>query len=187
MEGSAPALPLPVALLRRRSLNAKTAKDRHDAACFAWEVSVKLAVAAAPPADPTPLARGSFSQWADSLAGQDRPWESREMLHLYALLAEAGLGRRELPQALPARRVLHAFEAYRVRVLWSSEARPARFFDRAADILRAALDQAWRQGFFLAQQHARLLFVESIETAGKDRRRGRIYDLHSETPMLGDT
>ena len=49
MSGSRALGPLPVAALLRRARNAKSAKDRHDTAWFAWEASVRLAVAAEPP------------------------------------------------------------------------------------------------------------------------------------------
>ena len=49
-------LPLPIALLARRARNAKSAKERHDTAYYAWEASVRLVVAVQPPADPGPLA-----------------------------------------------------------------------------------------------------------------------------------
>lgn len=52
-------LPFPVAQLRRRARNAKSSKDRHDTAYFAWEVSIRLAVAASPPRDPSELRRFS--------------------------------------------------------------------------------------------------------------------------------
>ncbi|MEQ8767931.1 MAG: hypothetical protein RL885_28765 [Planctomycetota bacterium] len=56
-------LPLPVAQLRRRAHNAKSSKDRHDTAYFAWEVSVRVAVAVSPAKDVSSLRQGSISQW----------------------------------------------------------------------------------------------------------------------------
>jgi len=69
-------LPLPVHVLLRRAHNAKSPKDRHDTAYFAWEVSVRLAVAARPPADVTRLARGSVGQWVGALALSDAPLDA---------------------------------------------------------------------------------------------------------------
>src|SRR5439155_21757651 len=41
-ETLAQRLPLPLAQLYRRAVNAKTARDRHDAAYYLWEAGLKL-------------------------------------------------------------------------------------------------------------------------------------------------
>ena len=97
MPAAARDLPLPIALLARRARNAKSPKERHDTAYFAWEAGVRLAVAARPPADPSPLARGSAGQWVGAAAFDDRPRNAAALLAAHALWSEVGLERKSGP------------------------------------------------------------------------------------------
>ncbi|HEX9793290.1 MAG TPA: protein kinase [Planctomycetota bacterium] len=178
-------LPLPVSRLRRRSHNAKSAKDRHDLAYHALEVSVKLAVAAAGPLRPGALARGSFGRWVGALHCADTPLTDPRLLVLEAQLAEvtSGVGRRR--ESVTARQLLDALAAYRNRVMGHGAPRSTSFYDRAGHVLLEGLDAAWEAGMFLTPGQA-LLQIESIELGSDRVRRARVLDLRGENPVVLD-
>jgi len=118
-------LPLPVARLRRRSHNAKSSKDRHDTAYFAWEVSLRLAVAAHPPANLAALSRGAVGDWAKALSPADRPLQDARLLELFALLSEVGLGTRSERRSLRPRDLIDALPAYRNKAVGHGSVRDA--------------------------------------------------------------
>lgn len=172
-------LPLPIAALVRFAGNAKSAKDRHDAAHRAWEASIQLAVAARPPADRAPLVRGSLGHWvaalphaADAAAAIDSP----PLLEAFSLFAEVGTGRKPTPSKIAARTLFELFPAYRNAVIGHAGVRSAEFYDRAAGVLLEGLISAWSLGLFLPS-NARLIYVESIEIESNGSRRGRLLDL----------
>ena len=119
--GIAPAtwrsLPLPVATLVRRARNAKSAKERHDTAYFAWEASLRLLVAARPPPDLAPLARGSVGHWVRAARADETLLDAAALLDAFALLTEVGTGRKEAPRSVSSKRLLDALPAYRNKVV----------------------------------------------------------------------
>jgi len=178
-------LPLPVARLHRRSFNAKSAKDRHDTAYFAWEVSVRLGVAAAPPANAGTLARASVGPWCAALKPKDRPLGDPALLALFASLTEAATGTRSERQAITPRDLLDALPAYRNKVLGHGSARQPSFYEEAGRALLAGLEVAWREHLFLSQD-AILAHVDSVSLDASGGRVARALDLSTETPIVVD-
>ena len=134
--------PLPVSVLLRRAYNAKSPKDRHDTAYFAWEVSVRLAVAANPPADVSRLARGSVGVWVGSVAAQDTQLRAPELLATFSLFCEEGADKRASPQGVTPSRLLGALPAYRNRVIGHGSSRTASFYDASAHVLSNGMEAA---------------------------------------------
>ena len=178
-------LPLPVARLRRRSHNAKSAKDRHDTAYFAWEVSLRLGVAAAPPAEPGVLARASVGQWAGALRVPDVPIADACVLALYARMTEVGTDKRSERRSITARELVNALPAYRNRAIGHGSARAASFYEAAGAELLEALDAAWEVGVFLPRD-ARLLFAETIQVGRDGEPRARLLALEGDAPAVVD-
>lgn len=178
-------LPLPVARLHRRSFNAKSAKDRHDTAYFAWEVSVRLGVAAAPPANAGSLARASVGQWCAALKPKDRPLDDPALLALFASLTEAATGTRSERRSISPRDLLDALPAYRNKVLGHGSARQPSFYEEAGRLLLAGLEVAWREHLFLSAD-AMLAHVDSVSLDASGGRVARALDLSTETPVVVD-
>lgn len=178
-------LPLPVARLRRRSHNAKSPKDRHDTAYFAWEVSLRLGVAAAPPAEPGTLARASVGQWVSALRVAELPIADARVLALFARLTEIGTDKRSERRSITARDLVNALPAYRNRAIGHGSARAAAFYEEAGAELLEALDVAWEAGVFLPRD-ARLLFAESIQLGHDGAPRARLLSLDGDAPTVVD-
>lgn len=171
------ALPLPIAALRRRSHNAKSAKERHDTAHFAWEASIRLAVAAQPPLRMVDMASPTLGHWVSALRCTNRPLKNptlRKALELFAAVQLDPDAMRS--RALTDRALFEAFVAYRNRVLGHGSIRPARFYEHAARVLVEALDTAWAEGLFLSPQ-AKVIYVETIEVTEQGGKRARVLDL----------
>jgi len=179
------ALPLPVARLRRRSLNAKSSKDRHDTAFHAWEVSVRLAVAAARPRDVSRLRRGSLGEWARSLELAPTELKGPGVLALYAHLTEVGLGKRSQPRAVLARELLDALVAYRNRVVGHGSVHEPSFYDEAGARLLTGLEETWSADVFLPAG-ASLQHCDAVALTSDGGRRARLLDLGNETPLVLD-
>ncbi|MCY2961919.1 MAG: bifunctional serine/threonine-protein kinase/formylglycine-generating enzyme family protein [Planctomycetota bacterium] len=179
------SLPLPVARLHRRSFNAKSAKDRHDTAYFAWEVSVRLGVAAAPPANAGSLARASVGQWCGALKPKDRPIADEALLALFATLTEAATGTRSERKSITPRDLLDALPAYRNKVLGHGSARAPAFYEDSGRALLAGLEAAWREHLFLPEGST-LVHVDSVALDAAGGRVARAMDLSSETPVVLD-
>jgi serine/threonine protein kinase len=141
-------LPLPIAVLLRRARNAKSPKERHDTAYFAWEASVRLAVAARPPREPGGLARASLGRWVAALAPPEEPLAGPAPLAAFVLFAEAGEGRRAAPRVVAPRRLLDSLPAYRNEVIGHGAVRTSEFYDRSAEVLLAGLEATWEAGVF---------------------------------------
>ncbi len=178
-------LPLPVARLHRRSFNAKSAKDRHDTAYFAWEVSVRLGVAAAPPANAGSLARASVGQWCRALEPKDRPLADGALLALHATLTETATGARSERTSITPRDLLDALPAYRNKVLGHGSARQPSFYEESGRALLAGLEAAWREHLFLPAG-ATLVHVDGVALDAAGGRVARAMDLSSETPVVLD-
>jgi tetratricopeptide (TPR) repeat protein/serine/threonine protein kinase len=178
-------LPLPVAALLRRAQNAKSPKERHDTAYFAWEASIRLAVAARPPEDPAALNVAPLGRWAAALAPPEAPRREPPILAAHALFTEVGEGARASAGAVAPRRLLDALVAYRNAVIGHGAARAAEFYDASAGVLAAGLEAAWTAALFWPAG-ARLAYVESIEIDSAGARRARILDLSGPVSSLED-
>jgi formylglycine-generating enzyme required for sulfatase activity/serine/threonine protein kinase len=176
-------LPLPIATLLRRARNAKSPKERHDTAYFAWEASLRLAVAARPPAEAAALAMPSVGQWVGAFEGGPAPLDPPPLLAAFALFTEVGLGTRSAPRAVLAKALLEPLAAYRNQVIGHGSTRAAGFYDRAAGALLDGLEAAWAAGVFWPED-ARLLFVDSVEIDGAGARRARTLALSGLAPAL---
>jgi len=168
-------LPLPVAVLARRARNAKSAKERHDSAWYAWEASVRL-IAAMGPKDPTRLIRPSMGHWVGAIDAPQERSEAIEVLSLYALLTEVGAGKASGAQSVTPRKFLDALPPYRNHVLGHGSVRQNRFYDDAADKLLMGLYASWSSGF-LAPADIDWLYVESVEIDPSGTRRGRALSM----------
>lgn len=178
-------LPLPIAQLVVRARNAKDSKDRHDLAYFAWEASVRLAVAAAPPVDVSTLRVPSVGRWCAALEPPPTVSDSESLRRLHVLLTEEGHGRARRPARLSPRQLLDALPAYRNRVVGHGAVRSAGFYPPAAALLLDGLADAWRHGWFLPPG-ARVVFVESVEVGPDGQRRGRVFELMGLASMQCD-
>ncbi len=165
-----------MATLARRANNAKGLKERHDTAYYAWEASVRLAVAARPPADATSLQKPSLGHWVSALRAGEGSHAEPALLEVYGLLTEIGTDRRSAPKAVTTRRLLDALPAYRNQLLGHGAAREAELYDRAASVLLAGIETAWAAGVFW-EPAARLVYVEAVDLGPSGRRRARIMDL----------
>ena len=179
------ALPFPVAVLRRRSFNAKSAKDRHDSAYFAWEVSVRLGAMLAAISDPHVLAAKGMGAWARAVAASKDTYQEPALRAVAVLLGQEGRGAPIPLRQTSARAILDALPAYRNRVVAHGSVRERAFYARAGDVLLAALDEAWAHGFFWPPK-TQLVFVESVEVAAGGVHRGRVFDMTGEAPLLRD-
>jgi len=183
------ALPLPIAALLRRARNAKSAKERHDAALCGFEASVRLAVARDPPAAPEARARlglASLGEWVQAapLDGRDLLSDAA-LLSLARLLREEGRDEKGALSAVSARGLLEPLAAYRNRVHGHGAVRDAAFYESAGARLSAGLAAAWEAGVFWPAGTP-LLFVDSIEIDAQGRRRARVLDLTGTSPLVLD-
>jgi len=169
-------LPLPVESLLRRARNAKSPKDRHDTAYFAWEVSVRLAVAARPPQDPRPLARGSVGTWVGALETSPDPLDAPALLAVLALLTEVGRDRRATPRSVRPQGLLEPLPAYRNQEIGHGSTRSAGFYQQAVEVLVDGLEAAWEDGVFL-RAGERLVYAESVAIDAAGERRARLLEL----------
>src|SRR5688572_18802510 len=127
-----PSVPSPVAAIIRRARAAKSPKERHDTAYFAWEASVRLAVAARPPADASPLALASLGKWVGALSLEAASSAHPALLAAFALLSEVGLDRKAAPRSIAPRKLLDALPPYRNVVIGHGAPREAAFYDAAS-------------------------------------------------------
>ena len=178
-------LPLPVATLLRRATNAKSPKDRHDTAYYAWEVSIRLAVAFRPPADRSRLARGSVGVWVGALDPHDGLLTDAALLQTFALFSEVGQDKRATPKSISATKLLSPLPAYRNRVIGHGSTRTTEFYSRSAETLLSGLKAAWKSGVFLPEG-ARLVFAESVELDPEGDRRARLLELSGDAGHLLD-
>ncbi len=181
-------LPLPVAALVRYAGNAKSAKDRHDAALRGWEASIQLAVAARPPADLSPLVRGALGHWCAALSfptGAPESLDAPEILAAQALFAEIGAERKVKPSKISPRTLFEHLPAYRNAVIGHAGMRPAEFYERAAKVLVEGLLAAWDAGLFLPRD-AHLVYAEEIVLDAAGGRRARLYDLAGHVSHVVD-
>jgi len=179
------SLPLPVARLALRSRNAKSSKDRHDTAWYAWEVSIKLAVAASPPADPSKLVRGTVGAWAGALRLPETPLAGEAVQALWELVAREGEIARAKRDSLTPRALIDGLIAYRNRVLGHGALRASSYYEEAAEVLLAALAPLWQAGVFLGKE-AELLYCEAIVLGPDGSRLGRLLELSGPLALVKD-
>jgi serine/threonine protein kinase/TPR repeat protein len=173
-------LPLPVAALRRRAFNAKSPKERHDAAYFAWEASIRLAVAASPPADSAKLVMPSIGHFVSAMNASDERLDTPALLELAGLFEGKSGGK-----STTAKKLLAGVPAYRNQIIGHGSLRTAEFYDDAATRLVDALEPAWEAGIFL-KPGAALVFIESINVGADGKRLARVVDLTGEAPAVLD-
>jgi serine/threonine protein kinase/WD40 repeat protein len=176
-------LPFPIAHLVRRARNAKGPKERHDTAFFAWEASVRIAVAAAPPGDPSVLADPSTGTWVKCLKPSGDALDALPLRKVAVLFASARVEDTQVPRTVSAKKVLEHLAAYRNEVHGHGSTRTGDYYDPAADVLVEAIDAAWDAGVFL-EKGKRLVYVESVELASEAARRARIVDLDGIAPLI---
>ncbi len=176
-------LPFPIAHLVRRARNAKGPKERHDTAFFAWEASVRIAVAAAPPSDPNVLVDPSTGTWVKCLRPSGDALDALPLRRVTVLFASARVEDTQVPRTVSAKKILEHLAAYRNEVHGHGSTRTGDYYDPAADILLEAIEVAWDAGVFL-EKGKKLVYVESVELAGEAARRARIVDLDGIAPLI---
>ena len=181
-------LPFPVAALLRRHRNAKSGKERHDSAYWAWEASVRLAVAAHPPPSAElrgRLARASAGDWFAALDGQERVLVDPALLELYAHCTEAILGAASRPKGVKAGELLSKLAGYRNATIGHGGMREPSYYEQGGRALAAGLQAAWDQGLFLPTQ-SQLLHCDEVQRTSDGGWRARLYDLAGESPVVLD-
>lgn len=178
-------LPFPIAHLVRRAHNAKGPKERHDTAFFAWEASVRLAVAANPPADLSFLGDPATGAWVKSMRTTSDPTDSLALRKVTLLFSTAQIeGTGNAPKTVNAKKLVEHIAAYRNEVHGHGSTRTGDFYDPAADVMLEALEEAWPLGVFWPKG-TELVYVESVELRGAKERRARIVNLTGTAPLLG--
>ncbi len=166
-------------MLARRAHNAKGPKERHDTAFFAWEASVRLAVAARPPAEAAALRKPSTGQWVSAMQAGEELVSEPALLEVFGLLSEVGTGRRPSPRAVTARKLVGALPAYRNKHFHGAT-RQADFYDKATPVLLAGLEAAWAAGVFW-RRGEELVYVEAVDLDPSGERRARVLELSGVT------
>ncbi|MBK9387693.1 MAG: protein kinase [Planctomycetes bacterium] len=176
-------LPLPIACLRRRSQNSrsKNPKDAHDSALFAWEASLRLAVALRPPAELAALKRASFGEWARALSLPDLALDDARLLELFELGARVGRGEAGSRRSIRPRELLDVLAAYRNKA-HGHALQQTSFYRDAGPVLLEALEAAWQTELFLPRAGV-LVYVEKVEREAQGAFRGHVLELEGEHPF----
>ncbi|MBI3185044.1 MAG: serine/threonine protein kinase [Myxococcales bacterium] len=177
------SLPLPIAALSRRARNAKSAKEQHDSAYFGWEASVRLSVAARPPADLSPLELPSIGHWVAALLAPPEPVTAAPLLEVFSLFSEIGQGKRSAPTSVDPRKLLDALPAYRNQLIGHGSTRTWEFYESAGQRLLEGLLAAWSDNLFLPRG-SRLVYLERVDLDSAGGRRGRVVDLTGDAPVV---
>ncbi|HVK68657.1 MAG TPA: tetratricopeptide repeat protein [Polyangium sp.] len=163
-------LPLPIAALVRRARNATDPTRKHLASYYAWEASIRLTVAAEPPADVSTLGMPSTGHWVKAMPPRPGSLTDPALLALHALLAEVGTDQRQAPKSTNAQKLLALLPAYRNKVIGHGSTRNDTFNQEAARVFLEAIEPAWRAGVFFPTDSV-LVCVEKVEIgAGGDRK-----------------
>jgi len=182
------ATPLPIAAVLRRARNAKSPKERHDTAYYAWEALLRLAVAARPPSDPRSLLLPSAGSWAAALLPslpEAATLDAPACLAALAHLTEAAHGHAKGPRACSPRRLVEALPAYRNALLGHGATRDAAFYEAGAEALLTGLE-ALLAADALLPSGARVTFVEGIEIDPDGGRRAHLLELGAEGALVRD-
>jgi serine/threonine protein kinase len=181
MKRSTGALPLPIARLQRRANNARSPKDRHDAAWFAWEASLRLAAIAEGEGANEELRLAGLGAWRARLRRDGARLEDAGFAELHACLrAEDVPAHARRPTAA---QLLDALVQYRNQVVGHGSQRSEAFYERGGRVLARLLEPAWEAGLFLLAD-ARVLYVESVQLEPDGGVSGRVFDLQGEAPRL---
>jgi serine/threonine protein kinase/formylglycine-generating enzyme required for sulfatase activity len=165
------AVPSPVGQLVRRSEHAKSHRDRHDTLYFAFELSIRLSVAVAPPPEAAGLARAGIGAWAAAAARGDEPLRDERLLRLREHLDEVVGGVRTTKRTTTVKGLLQAVAAYRNKVIGHGSVRSSEFYALAAARLAEGLRAAWDEGVFSpagARWAWSAEFVEGLDAASRD-------------------
>ncbi|MDC3957594.1 hypothetical protein KEG38_27295 [Polyangium jinanense] len=173
---AAPPLPLPIAALVRRARNATDPTRKHLASYYAWEASIRLTVAAEPPADVSTLGMPSTGHWVKAMPARPGSLTDPALLALHALLAEVGTDSRQAPKSTNAQKLLALLPAYRNKVIGHGSTRNDAFNQEAARVFLEAIEPAWRAGMFFPPD-AMLVFVEKVEIGADGDRKAQIVRL----------
>lgn len=177
------AIPFPIAHLVRRARNAKGPKERHDTAFYAWEASVRIAVAATPPADPSVLSDPSTGTWVKCMKPSGTAIDAVALRKVAVLFASAKIEDAQLPKTVSAKKILEHLPSYRNEVQGHGSTKTGDYYDPAADILLESIEAAWESGVFL-EKGKKLVYVESVELRPGGERRARIVDLDGIAPLI---
>ncbi|MBI5364324.1 MAG: SUMF1/EgtB/PvdO family nonheme iron enzyme [Planctomycetes bacterium] len=177
------ALPFPVAKLLLRGRNDKSPIARHDYAFYAWEVSIRIAVAWR--GMRPNLALASLGDWTRALEAEDRDLDAPELLEFHGLAGSVIHGVRPKRRGVRWSELLSDLAAYRNRVRGHAGVRDDAFYTDAFDVLRRACVRAWAEGLFLPKG-ARLCVADTVELTQDGRLLARVFALMNTTPRLLD-
>jgi tetratricopeptide (TPR) repeat protein len=165
-------LPLPIAALALEARNRMQREPTraHLCAYFAWEASVRLAVAAEPPANVASLAMPSVGDLVHALPASTASSTNRALLDVAVLLAGSGG-----PKSTTRSRVLEFLPKYRNEHFHGGISRVDEDA-RAARLLLAGIEAAWEEGLFWAPANA-LVYVDAVEIDSFGRRRAHVFVL----------
>lgn len=178
-----PLLPLPVAALCRRSRNAKSPKEQHDLAYYAFEVSLRLAVAFRAPSDLRGLLKGQLGEWARAYQPNRERTESPALLRTFSSLVEVAQQRQTERRVVACREWVDAWITYRNKMIGHGAPRSPSFYSEQAEVLRQGLIAAWDEEVFWPKD-ARLRFVDAVEVHEDGRRTARVLALEADLPSL---
>lgn len=157
-------LPTPVARLVRMALQTRETKKKHDYIFMAWDVSVRLLVAANPPRDTAKLTSPSLGTWVQATTLPQASSQANELRELVLFLAATV--ERAIPPSqrkTSARDLLLLLPEYRNKATGAhSGPRSDSFYTQAFPLLARALPIAWEEGFFLPSG-AQLIYVSDVE------------------------
>jgi hypothetical protein len=174
---------MPVARLIRLALNGKSPKARHDAAYYALEASIRLAVAACPPADARGLAVPSAGHFVAALPHDRRRQDDPALLALFSVLAEVVQDRPAARASIGAHELLALVPGYRNKVVGHGSLRPDPFYARAGEALVAGVRAAWARSVFFPAG-ARLVIPEAVEVAADGSHAARLLEVWGLRPVV---
>jgi hypothetical protein len=171
-------LPTPVARLLRLALQSREKKKKYDYVLTAWEVSVRLLVAADPPSDLALLSSPSLGHWVRAARVPSVVSSAPELCDLLLFLLETMDRKpRSAPRKVSASELLHLLPEYRNKATVAHAGpRLDSFYVRAFPLLQAGLAVAWAEGFFLPPGD-RLVYVSDVELDTNGGHRARISSL----------
>lgn len=175
------AWPRPIASLLTRAQLATDPKSAHDLLLSAWEATLRLLVAASPPADPHDLSEPSLGHWVKALPDSSLTASSAALHALRTFWREQAGASRIRSSSLTLRQLVEYLPAYRNRVHGHGAPRPDEFYQHASELLLHGLLDAQRNGLLWTE---RLLGIESIRDDQPGDRRARCVSLMGAAVML---
>lgn len=145
-------------------MQSKDTKKKHDYIFMAWDVSVRLLVAANPPRDTGVLSSPSLGIWVQAAKLPPSTSDAIELRELILFLTTVvDRVATSAPRKVTPKDLFVLLPEYRNKATGAhSGPRPDDFYARAFPLLARALPVAWEAGFFLPPGE-QLVYVSDIE------------------------